>query len=159
VGIAPSLRRLWRGKAGRNAALITGVVGPDKEGGWSAFFVSEGLELADVRGWTLTEVADNACAAVAALYAQYPAVEGAELQLAIYAWDYNGGPIFDVTGQSGQFVARDLQGSDLAVEGATLEDLLEAMTRLGPPSSPDSMLRWIQPIAALRVPPISPLSA
>jgi hypothetical protein len=38
------LRRLLLGKAGRPAALITGVVGHEDDGGWSVFFISEGLE-------------------------------------------------------------------------------------------------------------------
>jgi hypothetical protein len=59
------LRRLWRGKAGRPAALITGIAGPEKDGGWSVSFVSEGLVPADVRARTLTEVIDGAAAAVA----------------------------------------------------------------------------------------------
>lgn len=158
MAVGQLLRRWWLGKAGRPADLITGVAGPDKDGGWSAFFVSEGLEPAEVRGWTLTEVADRACAAVAALYAQHAPVDGAELQLAIYPWDYKGGAMFDVAGRQGEFAARDIQGSELAIEGATLEDLVAAIVRLGTPASEDSMLRWIRPIASIPVPPTSPVS-
>jgi hypothetical protein len=152
------LRDLWLGKAGRPAALITGVVGREKDGGWSVFFISEGLEPAEVRAWTLTEVTDDASAAVATLYADHPTVDDAELQLAIYPWNYDGGPIFDIAGQQGSFSARDIQGRDLAVRGATLEDLVTAVERLPGVSPNDAMFRWIRPIASLPTPPASPLS-
>jgi hypothetical protein len=149
---------LWQGKAGRPADLITGVVGRRKDGGWSAFFMSEGLAPADVRAWTLADVVAAADAAVAALYAQHPPVEGAELQLAIYPWDYRRGPIFDIAGEPGAFSARDIQGSDVEVRGATLEDLATAVEGLPGMKPNDAMFRWIRPIASLPVPPISPLS-
>jgi hypothetical protein len=152
------LRRLLLGKAGRPADLITGVVGREKDGGWSVFFISDGLEPADVRAWTLTEVGDAAAAAVAAAYAKHPPVEGAELQLAIYPWNYRGGAIFDIGGQPGSYSARDIQGSDASVQGATLEDLVSAVERM-PGMTPDkAMFRWIRPIASLPVPPASPLA-
>lgn len=152
------LRRWWLGRAGRPAALITGIAGPEKDGGWSVSFVSDGLEPAEVRTWTLTEALDGAAAAVASLYAEHPPVEGAELQLAIYPWDYRGGPMFDVAGQHGSFTARDLQGSDVAVQGATIEDLVTEVERKPDVPPKNSMFRWIRPIASLPVPPASPLS-
>jgi hypothetical protein len=138
--------------------LITGVVGSAKDGGWSAFFIADGLEPPDVRAGTLTDVTDLAAAAVASLYAQYPPVEGAELLLAIYPWDYDHGPIFDVEGQRGSYVARDIQGSDLVVAGPTLEDLVTAIERIPEQVPGDAMLRWIRPVASLPAPPVSPVS-
>jgi hypothetical protein len=153
------LRRLILGDAGRTTDLITGIVGPEKKtGGWSIIFESDGLTPADVRAWTLTDVTDLAAAAVASLYAKHPPVEGAELQLAIFPWDYDDGPIFDVEGQPGSYVARDIQGSDLRVEGWTLEDLVTAIERIPERVRGDAMLRWIRPVASLPVPPIPPLS-
>ncbi|MEV0717023.1 hypothetical protein [Asanoa sp. NPDC050611] len=147
------LRRMWVGRTKTPAALITGVAGVDEDGGWTAFFISGGgPEPVNVRGGTLTEVVDVAADAVAGLYAVHPPVEGAELQLAIYPWDYHGGPIFEVAGQPGSFSARDIQGTDLAVHGATLEELVTAVERL--PASPagNAMLLWIRPVAALPAP-------
>jgi hypothetical protein len=138
--------------------LITGVAAPKEDGGWSAFFISDGLEPADVSAWSLTDVSDAAAAAVASLYAGYPAVDGAELQLAIYPWEYGGGPIFDISGQSGAFRAEDIQGSELAVQGATLEDLVTAVERMPGAPANNSMFRWIRPIASLPTPPTSPVS-
>jgi hypothetical protein len=151
------LRRLWLGKAGRPAALITAVAGREKEGGWSVFFVSEGLEPREVRAWTLTEVIDGAVAAVASLYAKHPPVDGAELLLAIYPWEYRRGPMLDIAGQQGSFSARDLHGG-LVVRGATLEELVTALERAPGVPPNDSMFRWIRPIASLPIPPASPLS-
>jgi hypothetical protein len=90
------LRRLWSGAAGRPAALITGLVGREQDGDWSVSFLSDGLAPADVRASGLSEVIDRAVAVVASLYAGHPPVEGAELQLAIYPWRYNDGPIFAI---------------------------------------------------------------
>jgi hypothetical protein len=152
------LRRLLLGRPPRPAALITGVVGHGEDGGWSVFFVSDGLEPADVRAWTLTDVTDAASAAVAALYAKHPPVDGAEFQLAIYPSDYRGGAILDITGQQGSFSARDIQGSDLAVRGATLEDLVTAVEQASGVRPNKAMFRWIRPIASLPTPPTSPVS-
>jgi hypothetical protein len=137
--------------------LITGIAGPETDGGWSVSFVSDGLAPADVRARTLTEVIDGAVAAVASVYAGHPPVDGAELQLAIYPWKYDDGPMFDVTGQQGSFSARDIQGSDLAVQGDTLEDLVLAIERTPEVPPNNSMLRWIRSIASLPTPPTSPL--
>lgn len=152
------LRRLWLGRAGRPADLITGVAGREKDGGWSVFFISDGLEPAKVRAWTLTEVIESSAAAVASLYAEHPTVDGAELQLAIYPWDYRDGPIFDIAGQQGSFRAQDIQGSELAVRGATLEDLVTAVDRMPGVPPNNSMFRWIRSIASLPTPPTSPVS-
>jgi len=152
------LRHLLLGRAGRPAALITGVVGHDEDGGWSVFFVSEGPEPAKVRAWTLTEVIDGASAAVVTLYAGHPPVDDAESQLAIYPWNYEGGAMFDIAGQQGSFSARDIQGSDLAVRGATLEDLVSAVERTPGVPANNAMFRWIRRIASLPSPPTSPLS-
>jgi hypothetical protein len=158
VAVGGWLRRLLLGKAGRPADLITGVVGRENDGAWSAFFISEGLEPAKVRAWTLTEVTDQAAAAVASLYSKHPPVEGAELQLAIYPWDYRGGPIFDISGRRGSYTAQDIQGSDIAVQGATLEDLVSTVEQMPDAGVTKSMFRWIRPIGSLPVPPTSPLS-
>ena len=43
------------------------------------------------------------------LDASLPPNHGAELQLAIYPWEYWDGPILDVSGSPGGFAARDLE--------------------------------------------------
>ena len=137
-------------------ALITGVVGPEKKGGWSAIWVGDGACPRRVKAPTLTQVADQAASAVAALYARTSPIAGAELQLAIYPWTYGGGPIFDIDGYPGSFTARDIQGSDRMVNGATLEDLVAAVEHMPDIPIDHSMFRWIRQIASLPVPEVSP---
>ena len=105
-------------------------------------------------------MADQAASAVAALYARTSPIAGAELQLAIYPWTYDGGPdggpIFDIDGYPGSFTARDIQGSDRMVNGATLEDLVAAVEHMPDIPIGHSMFRWIRQIASLPVPEVSP---
>jgi len=144
------LRRALVGKDRRPAALITGAVGPEeKKGGWSVVWAGDGAWPPRVYAPTLTQVADQAGSAVAALYALAPPIPGAELQLAIYPWSYDGGPVFDIDGHSGSFTARDIQGSDLTVNGATLEDLVAAVEHMPDIPAGHSMFRWIRQIASL----------
>lgn len=88
-------------------------------------------------------------AAVAALYAQQPPVPDAELQLAIYPWGYQGGPIFDISGHAGALTALDIQGSERSVSGATLEDLVAAVRQIPDLPADDSMFRWVRQVASL----------
>jgi hypothetical protein len=155
--MANALLRLLGGKKRRPATLITAVAGPDTDGGgWSISWAGEGVWPPRVRAGSLTEAADRAASAVAALYARYPPLPGAELQLAIYPWDYRGGPMFDITGQAGALRARDIQGSDRSVSGATLEDLVDAVRDMPGLPGDDSMFRWIRPVASLPLEPTAP---
>jgi hypothetical protein len=147
------LRRVTGSKERQPSALITGLVGPDKKGGWSVSWAGDGACPPDIHAISLTEAADQAAFAVAALYARYPPVAGAELQLAIYPWDYRGGPMFDIAGQAGALAARDIQGSDRSITGATLEDLVEAVRQMPDIPEGQSMFRWVRQVASL------PLSA
>jgi hypothetical protein len=146
------LRRLLVGKKRQPDALITGLVGPEKKGGWSVSWVGDGAWPPRIDAESLTHAVDRASSAVAALYAKYPPVAGAELQLAIYPWNYRGGPIFDIAGHAGAFTARDIQGSDRSIAGETLEDLVEAVRQIMDIPDEHSMFRWIRQIASLSVP-------
>jgi hypothetical protein len=151
--MAKLLGRLLGAKERQPADLITGVAGPDKKGGWSVVWAGDGAWPPRVHAETLTQAADQATGAVATLYAQFPPVDGADFQLAIYPWAYNGGPMFDISGDAGAYTARDIHGSHQSVSGATLEDLVEAARQLGGTVSEDSMFRWIRQVATLPVPP------
>ena len=149
LAMASLLRRLLGGKQRQPAALITGVVGEDRKGGWSVTWAGDGLWPPDVHAASLTQAADQGAAAVAALYAQQPPVPDAELQLAIYPWRYQGGPIFDISGHAGVLTARDIQGSERSVSGATLEDLVAAARQIPDLPADDSMFRWVRQVASL----------
>jgi hypothetical protein len=144
------LRRALGGKDRQPAALITGVIGPaEKNGGWSVSWAGDGAWPPNLHAPTLTQAAGQAAAAVAALYTAAPPIPGAELQLAIYPWNYRGGPMFDIDGHPGSFTAHDIQGSDLTVYGATLEDLASAVEHMPDIPADDSMFRWIRQITSL----------
>jgi hypothetical protein len=147
------MRRLLTGKERQPGDLITGVARPDKTGGWSVTWAGDGAWPPKVAAASLTDAAGQATAAVATLYAEYPPVPGAELQLAIYPWDYKGGPMFDITGTAGAFTARDIQGSGQSVSGSTLEDLVEAVSQLSGVPADDSMFRWTRKVASLSAEP------
>ena len=74
---------------------------------------------------------------------------GRELQLAIYPWGYQRGPIFDISGHAGALTARDIQGSERSVSGATLEDLVAAVRQIPDLPADDSMFRWVRQVASL----------
>ncbi|HEX4059652.1 MAG TPA: hypothetical protein VHY58_01410 [Streptosporangiaceae bacterium] len=150
--MAKLLGRLLGAKERQPADLITGVAGPGKKGGWSVVWAGDGSWPPRVHAETLTQAADQAAEAVTALYAQVPPVDGANFQLAIYPWDYQGGPMFDVSGGAGAYTAHDIQGSDQSVSGATLEELVEAVHRLADVPDGGSMFRWIRQVATLPLP-------
>ena len=150
--MAKLVGRWLRGKERQPASLITGLAGPDKKGGWSVAWAGDGACPPRVHAETLTQAADQAETAVAALYASFPPVADAEFQLAIYPWAYQGGPMFDISGDAGAFTAHDIQGGGQSVSGATLEDLVEAVRQLADVPDDDSMFRWIRQVATLPLP-------
>lgn len=144
------LRRVLRLKERRPDDLMTGIVGPDKKGGWSVIWVSDGPCPTEVRAPTLTEAVDQACAAAAELYARHPQSPAAELQLAIYPWKFRDGPMFDISGQPGRFTALDIQEICAApIGGGTLEDLVAAMEQMPGAGRDNSMLRWVRAMSSL----------
>jgi hypothetical protein len=99
-----------------------------------------------LRASTLTELVEQASAAVTDLYARYPPVAGAELQFAIYPWDYHRGPMFAVEKHDQLFIARDELGGGHELQANSLGDLI---TTAEHDYGADSMLHWVRPIAAL----------
>jgi hypothetical protein len=146
------VRRVLLGKRAVPADLITGIVGPEAEGDWCVFWAGDGASPSTVRALSMTQVIDEAASEVAALYARHPQVSGAELQFAIYPWNYRGGPIFDITARPGLFTAHDKLGSDQEFQAATLEDLIVAVEKTRGVGAEDSMFRWVRPIASLPLP-------
>lgn len=131
------------------AALTTGVLSRDG-GQWSVTWLGAGLLPAPSAAPGLTAAADRAATELATLLAGHPPVPGAELQLAIYPWDFDDGPIFDVAGGPGGFTARDLVGQHPEpVAGATLEDLVAAVAPLPGAGEGKAMFRWVRAAAAL----------
>jgi hypothetical protein len=144
-------RRFLGAKQQTPADLITGSAAPVKTGGWRVSWAGDGDLPGTVQAPSLTEAADEAAAAVATLYGQYPPVPGAEFQLAVFPWRYRGGPMFDISGHSGAFTARELDG-ERVLTGATLEDLVEAVRSIEDVPEEHSMFRWIREVQSLSIP-------
>ncbi|HEU0237992.1 MAG TPA: hypothetical protein VFR11_01760, partial [Micromonosporaceae bacterium] len=138
----PWLRRLLVGRSGRPDKLITAVVRRDEPGGWSLSWVGDGRWPTELRASTLTELVEQASAAVTDLYARYPPVAGAELQFAIYPWDYHRGPMFAVEKHDQLFIARDELGGGHELQANSLGDLI---TTAEHDYGADSMLHWVRP--------------
>jgi hypothetical protein len=143
------MRRLLAGNKRQPGALITAVVGTAKNGGWAVAWTGSGVWPPRIQAETLNETVDQVVAAVAALYAEYPPVQGAELQFVFYPWGYKNGPVFDISGHAGALTARDMQGSGTPVSGGTPEDLVEAVRQLPGGLDDDSMFRWVRKVASL----------
>jgi hypothetical protein len=144
------MRKLAGAMKGRRGNLITGIVSLGAEG-WTVIWVSDGAEPTRIHAPTLTGAADQAAAAVAALHASHPPVPGAELQLAIYPWDYlRNGPIFEIDAGPAAFTAHDIQGvCSTIVHGQALEDLVSAVRRAAEASARGSMFLWVRPVDSL----------
>jgi hypothetical protein len=140
------LRRLLAGRSRWPDDLLTAVVGPEKRGGWSLFWVGDGIGPKEMQAWTLTQLVDDASAAVVDLYARFPALDGAQLQFAIYPWDYKRGPMFEIAKQGSVYAARDGLGGGHVLEAISLERLISAAE---PKFRDESMFHWIRPIASL----------
>jgi len=132
-------------------ALLTGIIAADAAG-WGVTWVGDGRgckEPPELVAGSLSEAAEQSTALALALFAAGELVPEAELQFAIYPWDYGkNAPIFDVDGRPGSFTASNMFDDAAApVLGATLEELV---TQLGmQPGGHAAMLRWARPFAAL----------
>jgi hypothetical protein len=142
------LRRFLGGRDRGPGDLITGVVS-SRADSWQVIWAGDGAQPASLRAPSLSDAAEQASAVVAELYASLPPNPAAELQLAIYPWEYRDGPIFDVSGSPGGFAARDLENSFPAVHGAALEDLVAAVEPMPGAGPGHCMFRWIRPVSAL----------
>jgi hypothetical protein len=126
--------------------LLTAIVGLDQDLGWSVTFASDGVEPGDLWAASLTEAIDQSKRAVVDLYGRFSPVPGAEVQFAIYPWEYDAGPIYEISMRGDQLVATDSTGESSRVfQASTFEHLVAAMT---PYANDDTMLTWIWPVPA-----------
>jgi len=109
-------------------------------------WVAHGKSLGRLRAATLTSAVEQASEQAARLYRNRPTMSAAELQLAIFPGTYDGGPIFEISGEPGHFSARATRGSR-TVHCATLEDL--AAVRAEVLTGGQCMLVWKLPLAEL----------
>jgi hypothetical protein len=132
-------------------ALLTGIISAGANG-WEVSWVGDGAGCREPPGLvaaSLSEAAEQSTALALALFAAGELAPEAELQFAIYPWDYGkSAPIFDVDGSQGSFTASNMFDEAAApVRGATLEELV---THVGmQPGGDAAMLRWSRALAGL----------
>jgi hypothetical protein len=132
-------------------ALLTGIISADAAG-WEVTWVGDGggcKEPPRLVAASLSDAAEQSTMSALALYAAGELAPEAELQFAIYPWDYGkNAPIFDIDGSPGSFTASNLFDDAAAeVRGATLEELVAHVG--GQPGGDAAMLRWARPFTAL----------
>ncbi len=135
--------------AGRPPELLTGFISPGRRG-WAVTWAGQGRIPQRLSAATLTATADEAAAAAARLYRQWPASTGAQLLLAICTESYRSGPVLEVAGAPGAFTATDPRSGKI-FHGAALEDLIDAHEEDGTGAG-DVMLHWTRPVIALSPP-------
>lgn len=135
--------------SGRLSDLVTCVV--EREGeSWNVSWASDGRVPVDFSDHTLTAAADRAAAQVARMYSGKPQAARAELQFAIYPWEGNPGKvILDITTDANGLIARDIQGTEIAVQGTSLEMLIQKAETMVPDPK-EAMLRWIRRVSDLQ---------
>lgn len=138
-----------RAFSGRLPNLVTCVV--EREGeDWEVVWASDGRVPANFKDHSLTAVADRAAASAAAMYSGQPEAATATLQFAIYPWKGNPGKvIFDITPDAKGLVARDIQGTEITIRGASLEELVQKAETMVPNPS-EAMFRWIRRVSELQ---------
>ncbi len=128
--------------------LSTWTITRTDEGLWEAFGIDSAAVVAKDVGLSNVILAlENA---ERSRYSEAPNWEIAELQYAIYPWKQAGNVqyIFQVNKTDEGYTARDIQGSDLAVTGNSLEDLIAQIQRkIGDPET--AMLQWVKPVKDL----------
>lgn len=135
--------------------LLTGILSAspgDRDGEWEVIWVGDGGGCKEPRKFvaaSLSEAAGQATTSALALYAVGELAPDAELQFAIYPWDYGkNAPIFDVSGGPGSFTATNMfDDSAPVVSAGTLEELVAEVGRQ--PEGAAAMLRWGRPFAGL----------
>jgi hypothetical protein len=137
---------LGRRRRARNE-LLTAVISAGTgvyDGEWEVIWVGEGgKEPSRMVATSLSEAAASATTAALVHFAEGRLVPEAELQFAIYPWDYGKmAPMYDITAEAGQYQARDIVGDSPDIAAPTLEELVEQMAVQ--PGGSEAMLRWIR---------------
>ena len=139
----PLLGRKRRDRGQLLTAVISAGAG-FRDGEWEVIWVGEGgKEPSRMVATSLSEAAVWATTAALALFAEGRLISEAQLQFAIYPWDYGTmAAMYDITAEVGQFQAHDIVGNGPDIAARTLEELVEQMA--AQPGGRKAMLRWIR---------------
>lgn len=134
-------------------AIISARTG-HHEGEWEIIWVGEGgRELQRMVAGSLSEACASAATAALAHFGAGRLLPEAELQFAIYPWDYaKMAPMYDISAGADGYFAHDIVGDSPDIAAPTLEGLVEQMAMQ--PGGSEAMLRWVRrfedlPTAAL----------
>ena len=132
-----------RARNGPLTAVISARTG-SAEGEWEIIWIGQGgREPKRLVTTGLSEAAAQAATAALAHVAEARLAPDAELQFAIYPWDYGKmAPIYDIATEDGQYRAHDIVSDSPDITAPTLEELVEQMA--GQPRGGEAMLRWVR---------------
>jgi hypothetical protein len=124
-------------------AIISAGTGPHA-GEWEVIWIGQGgKEPSRLVTTSLSSAAEQATTAALAHFAEGRLIPEAELQFAIYPWDYGEmGPMYDITTEVGQYQAHDIVADSPDIAAPTLEELVEQMALQ--PRGNEAMLRWVR---------------
>jgi hypothetical protein len=149
----PIFGRKSRARNGLLTAIISAGTG-HHEGEWEVIWVGEGgREPQRMIATSLSEACTWAATAALAHFAAGRLRPEAELQFAIFPWDYGKmAPMYDITAGADRYCAQDIVGDSPDIAAPTLEGLVEQMAIQ--PGGSEAMLRWVRrfedlPTAAL----------
>jgi hypothetical protein len=139
----PLFGRKGRARNDLLTAIISAGTG-DHDGEWEVIWIGQGgKEPRRLVTTSVSEAAEQATTAALAHFAEGRLIPEAELQFAIYPWDYGEmAPMYDIIAEAGQYRAHDIVADSPDIAAPTLEELVEQMA--GQPRGSEAMLRWVR---------------
>ena len=133
-------------------ALLTAIISAGTgrhQGEWEVIWIANvGKGPSRMVTNSLSEAAEQATTAALAHFGEGRMTPEAELQFAIYPWDYGKmAPMYDITAEAHQYQAHDIVGDSPDIAAATLEALIDEMAMQ--PRGGEAMLRWVRPFKEL----------
>jgi hypothetical protein len=113
-------------------------------GEWEVIWIGQGGKVPrQLVATSLSEAAEQATNAALALLDEGRLIPDAELQFAIYPWDYGSmAPMYDITAGARLYRAHDTVGDSPEIAAPTLEELVEQMA--AQPRGREAMLHWVR---------------
>jgi hypothetical protein len=133
--------------------LLTAVISAGgHDGGWDVTWIGDGRGCKEPEGFvaaSLSGAVEQATVSALSLYSARELAPSADLQFAIYPWDYGkDAPIYDIILAAGEFRAENmLDNSGPRISASSLEGLVAELRKQ--PAGNAAMLRWGRPFADL----------
>lgn len=127
--------------------LVTCIVRLERDA-WRVTWVSDEPTPRDFKAGRLNETIDRATREISAMYTGTSAASETELQFAIYPFSDHASTILDVERHPDGFVVSNPARTGVAVQGGSLESLVEQVSA-SLPNSQDAMFNWVVPMTDL----------